>query len=106
VNGAHIADQVLTASTALAGLLLVVLGAVTSSYESYSPQFRPDVRGRFLRRGWFAFAGFAVSLLSALSALAYYWHESTYLIGASAALLVLGLIIALLAALISVMDIR
>lgn len=105
MDATHIADQILTASTALAGLILVSIGAAATSYESYDAESKVVVKARYQRRGWFAFVGFALSLFSALSALAYYWHESVCLIDASAALLVLALVIALFVALISVLDI-
>jgi hypothetical protein len=106
MDATHIADQVLTASTALAGLLLVAIGANATAYESYDAQSKPAVWGRFARRGWLAFAGFALSIFSALSALVYYWHESPCLIDVSAIALGAALSIALFAALISAMDIR
>src|SRR5262249_33628542 len=99
-------DQVLTASTALAGLLLVSIGGVVSAYQSYATDAQPAVLARFRWRGWVAFSGFAISLISALAALASYWIKYEWLTDVSAALLVLALMGALAAALFSVLEIR
>src|SRR5689334_9560434 len=96
---AHVADQVLTASTALAGLILVFIGSVVSAYDGYETPDQPAVRARYQWRGWFAFAGFAFSLLSALTALAYNWAPSPCMIDASLALLALTFVVVFLAAL-------
>lgn len=106
MDATHIADQVLTASAAFAGLLLVSISNVVTAYESYPTEAQPAIRSRYRWRGWFSFGGFAISLLSALSALAFYWISSDWLIDASAAFLVLALASAFVAALISVKDIN
>jgi hypothetical protein len=82
------------------------LGNVVSSYEGYAPQARSSVRARFQRRGWFAFAGFASSLVSALLALAYNWLDWNSLIAIAIYLLVASLVCAFVAALLEVLDIR
>jgi hypothetical protein len=69
MDAPHIADQLLTASTALAGLLLLFLSGVTSGYESLAPQARRAARNHFGFRGWLGFVGFSVALLSTLSSL-------------------------------------
>jgi hypothetical protein len=43
----HIADRPLTASMALAGLLLLFLSSVTSGYELLAPQARRTSRNHF-----------------------------------------------------------
>jgi hypothetical protein len=106
MNAAHLADQVLTGATALAGLILVFLGNVVSSYEGYAPQAKSSVRGRFRRRGWFAFAGFASSLVSALLALSYNWLDWDSLIITAIFLLAASLVCAFVAALLEVRDIK
>jgi hypothetical protein len=106
MDATHIADQVLTASVALAGLLLVSISGVVTAYESYPTEAQSAIRSRYRWRGWFSFGGFAVSLLSALSALLYYWIKSDCLIDTSAGLLVLALMGAFVAALISIKDIK
>lgn len=101
----HIADQLLTASAALAGLVLVFLSNVTAGFSSFDTTQQDAVRCQYRWRGWFAFGAFTVSVGSALAALSYYWAEKTCLIDVSAALLVIGLLAALVAAFISAKDI-
>jgi hypothetical protein len=81
------------------------IGGAISTYESYDAEAKPAVVSRFRRRGWFVFVGFAIALLSALSALAYYWVISVWLLDASAAFLAIALVLALAAAWISARDI-
>jgi hypothetical protein len=105
MDASHIADQLLTASTALAGLVLVFLSNVISGFDSYDPREKASVRPRFRFRARFGLAGFGAALLSALASLVYYWICWGWLVDASAGLLVLSLFIALAAAFISTKDI-
>jgi uncharacterized membrane protein len=57
------------AATALAGLILVFLGAISASFASYHKQEQAAVRARFQTRAWIAFVGFTLALLSAALAL-------------------------------------
>lgn len=50
-----VAGGVETAAVALTGLVLVFLGALTASFESYVPQEKRSMRGRFQLRAWFSF---------------------------------------------------
>jgi hypothetical protein len=105
-DATHVADQVLTASTALAGLLLVFLSNAVSGFEGFDPTARRAVRARFRRRGWLGFAALTAALISALLSLLYYWDKNTTTIIVSAELLILSLILGLIAALLTALDIR
>ena len=105
MDATHIADQVLTASTALAGLLLVFLSNAASSFESYDVPDRGAVRARYRVRGWLAFAAFAAALLAALLDVFFYWDGSACSVTASAALLIASLFLGLIAAFITVRGI-
>src|SRR5882762_5995012 len=59
-----IAIDIATAGAALAGLLLVFIGAVASAYDSYDSEQQPAVRTMYRQRIWQAFAGFCLSLLA------------------------------------------
>jgi hypothetical protein len=79
----EVSGDVVTAATTLAGLVLVFLGATSTSYESYPAVMRDRaIRKRFRRRAWFGFAGFALSLLAAFLALEGKWlhHECSALV--------------------------
>jgi hypothetical protein len=66
VNGIAVASEVVGAGTALAGLILIYIGVLVSSYGSYQPQEQKAVRGKFQARAWLAFVGFSLAILSAV----------------------------------------
>lgn len=107
MNKAHeIAGDILAAATALAGLLLVFMGAVSTAYDSYEAQQKSAVLSQFRWRAWLAFAGFILSLLAAIFALAAKWFDCSALANVSACLLLAGFLIVVVAALRAVLDIR
>jgi hypothetical protein len=71
----EIATDVIASGSAFAGLVLVYMGGVVSSYAAYPPLARPDVRNRFLVKVWFAFVGAILSVLAVLLALAAKWYS-------------------------------
>jgi membrane protein YqaA with SNARE-associated domain len=101
----ELAGDVVTAATALAGLLLVFMGAVAASFDSYQPQERKAVAGRYQRRAWFAFIGFVLAILSAVLALLAKWLHIECLAVTALAFLAIGFVWALLAAFFSVREI-
>src|SRR5437763_1781484 len=99
MDRAHeIAGDILAAATALAGLLLVFMGAVSTAYASYEAQQQSAVLPQFRRRAWIAFAGFMLSVLSAISALAAKWFDCSAVATVSACLLLAGFLIVVVAA--------
>ena len=76
MDASHVTDQLLTASTALAGLILVFIGNAASGYDGYDASQQQAVKGKYQTQGWLGFAGFAAALLSAFFALAYNWVPS------------------------------
>jgi len=101
-----VAGEVLASAVALAGLILVFLGAVASSFGSYQKAEQATVRARYQLRAWFAFVGFTLALLSAILALIAKWLTNDCAALAAVALLAAALIWVLLAALLAVRDIR
>jgi hypothetical protein len=53
-------------ATVLAGLILVFLGAIATSCDSYAKQEQGAIRGRYQRHAWFTFVGFVLALLQSL----------------------------------------
>ena len=53
-------------ATVLAGLILVFLGAIATSCNSYAKQEQGAIRGRYQRHAWFTFVGFVLALLQSL----------------------------------------
>lgn len=101
-----IAGDVAGAATALAGLILVFLGATAASFESYQKQEQRSVIGRYQRRAWLAFVGFCLALLAVPLALVGKWYGQECAALVAAALLSVALIWVLLAALFAVMEVR
>jgi hypothetical protein len=77
-NADKILELVFTGGTALAGLILVFLGAVIASFESRSNPTETTVR-KYKRRARIALSGFFASLASAVLALGAYWCPSILL---------------------------
>lgn len=101
-----IAGEITGSATALAGLILVFLGATATAFDSYETREKSTVRPRYQRRAWFAFVGFALALVSALCALVAKWLTNECAGLAAFVLLVLALIWVLFAALSAVREIR
>lgn len=101
-----IAGDIAGAATALAGLLLVFIGAVTSAFDSFEPAAQSTVRGTFRWRGWLALVGFFFALGAAGLSLAGKWNNSYCLVVSATVLLGLSLLVAAVAAVISVLDIK
>lgn len=60
----NVLGQLFAGGTALAGLVLVFLGGILASYESYDPADRSAVKAQYKRRAWAAFWGFVGSLIA------------------------------------------
>jgi hypothetical protein len=70
VNTDKILELVFTGGAALAGLILVFLGALFTSFDSYDPEVQAAVRKKYRRRARVALSGFIAALASATCALA------------------------------------
>ena len=55
-----LSGDIIGSGVALAGLILVFLGAISTSFNSYQKQEQNSVRGRYQKRAWFAFVGFCL----------------------------------------------
>ncbi len=60
----EIGGDVVAAAGALAGLMLVYMGALSAGYSSYDVTAKRVVRGSYRRRIWFAFAGLVLNAAS------------------------------------------
>jgi hypothetical protein len=98
--------EVAGSATALAGLILVFLGAVATTFDSYQKAEQNSVKARYQRRAWFAFVGFVFALVSALLALAAKWLAIECIALAALVLLSLALIWVLFSALSAVREIK
>jgi hypothetical protein len=63
--GTALNEQLVTAGTALAGLILVFLGSTLAAFEGYDATQRHSVKVKYQRRALVAFFGFLCSLSGA-----------------------------------------
>ena len=61
----EVGGDVSAAAAALAGLLLVFLGGLSTAFDSYEKAEQGAVCWRYQRRAWFAVIGFALAILAA-----------------------------------------
>ena len=94
------------AGTALAGLLLVFIGAVTVGFESFEKQDQGAVLAKFRLRGWLALLGFLLALAAAALSLAGKWAADASLIAGSAWCLAISFVFASVTAVLTVLDLK
>jgi hypothetical protein len=99
-------ELVFSGGTALAGLILVFLGAVIASFESYDAAQRRAVYRRYRKRGILALTAFAGSLIAAGLALGSYWTACLAFFYGGLALLLFSFVMVLVVAFMAVTDIR
>ena len=102
---AEIAGDITGASSALAGLLLVFLGATQTSFESYDKAAQKSVLTNYQWKARLAFAGFVLSLIALVCSLLGKRFEVDWLIELSLGSLLLGVVVVLCAAAISTREI-
>jgi predicted benzoate:H+ symporter BenE len=105
-SAVDVAGDILTATTALAGLILVFLGATAASFEAFEKREQASVRSRFQARAWQAFYGFVLALVAATLAILGKWLNLDWAAGVAMICFVVGLGVTLLAALNSVREIK
>ena len=81
--------DVIAASSALAGLIVVYLGSVVASYASYDRTQQGTVRASFQRRAWFAVIGVVLAIAACGCAVMGKWL--TNVCWADGAMVLLGL---------------
>lgn len=85
-------SDIISAGTAMAGLVLVFLGGILNGFDAYAPQERRAVVSKFRRKAWTAFVAFALSLGAALLGLLSKWLHLTCFAGAGLVLLILSFV--------------
>lgn len=88
----EMASDVIGAGTAMAGLVLVFLGSVSTGFEAYAPQERRSVVNVYRRRALGAFIAFSLALAAALLGLLSKWLQLACLTGAGLVCLILSFI--------------
>ena len=93
-----VSGDIAAAATALAGLILVYLGALAASYSAYDAEFQSAVRPSYRRHAWLAFWGLVVGLVAAAMALIAEATNSTWVFYVAAVFLFITFIGAVVAA--------
>ena len=83
MDGVAVAGEVVTAGTALAGLILIYIGSLVTAYGSYQAVEQKSVKLRFLARAWLGFVGFLLALSSAGLAVMGKWVSNSCMGNAS-----------------------
>jgi hypothetical protein len=106
VGALSVAGDVVAASVALAGLILVYLGTISTAFDSYQKKEQVTVLGKYRRRAWFAVLSFALSISAAALALIGKWVGIKCAALAAIIILLFALILVLVAAVLIALDIK
>lgn len=98
MDEARVTFQMMIAGNTLAGLTLVFLGNIATSYQSYNADERSSVRTAYKRRAWSAFFGFISAIAAALCAFGHNWWQATCLVYVAAILLAIAVVCVVVAA--------
>jgi len=100
----NLANQLLSAGTALAGLILVFLGVVFTAYESYEAPQKSAVRAKYRFRAWLAFAGLACVLCAAAGGMVANWSSWSFWLYAGVTMLSAAFLLLVILALLAIKD--
>ena len=106
MNSLNVAGEVVGASTALAGLILVYLGSIATSYASYDSTQQGSVRLSHQRRIWLAFVGLTFALAAAALAVIAKWVSSECSATVAVILLFIAFGWGIASALLTVLEVR
>ena len=99
-------NQIFSGGTSLSGLLLVFLGILFTSYESYDAVQKADVKSKYKTRATIVFLGFLASLIAAYSALLSNWVFNELMVFMGVCALSISFILLICAAVTALGDIK
>jgi hypothetical protein len=99
-------NQIFGGGTSLAGLLLVFLGVLFTSYESYDAVQKATVKSKYKTRGIIVFFGFLASLIAASSALLSNWMFSELMVVTGVCALAVSFVLLIWTAVTALGDIK
>lgn len=105
-SATEIGGDVVAAGAALAGLMLVYMGALSTGFGSFQGREKATVLRSYRRRVWFAFAGLALNGAAIPFGLAAKALDCEWALWASLALLILGLVWLIAVAVLSALEIK
>jgi hypothetical protein len=101
-----LAGDIVAASAALAGLLIVYLGGVAGEYAAFTKTAQASVRGSFQSRAWFAVLGVVFSIFACGSAALAKWQASPLVAGVSLVLFACTLFWSALSAVLIALEVK
>jgi hypothetical protein len=101
----EIGGDVVAAAGAVAGLMLVYMGGLSTGYGAFQPQEKKSVRASYRQRMWFAFVGLVLNSAAIPFGLAAKALDSACLLWAALALLLFGIVWLVLAAVFTALEI-
>jgi hypothetical protein len=102
----EIAGDIVAAGSAIAGLMLVYMGSLSTGYSGFDPVAMGKAKNAYRRRIWFAFAGVLFTVFAVGLALFGKWQGVPCAITASLGLLLLGLLWVVIAAIETALEIK
>jgi hypothetical protein len=106
MDGLAVSGEVVTAATALAGLILVYIGSLASAYGAFQPQEQKTVRGGYLTRAWLSFVGMAFALAAAMLGVLGKWLSNGCISNAAIVILLLAFVWGAAIAILTVREIK
>jgi hypothetical protein len=104
-NADKILELIFSGGTALAGLILVFLGASLASFDTYGPTEKSTVRPKYRKRAYTSLAGFFAALLAAVLSLVAVDYPCATLYYGAVLTLAVSFLMASWAATVAVLDI-
>jgi hypothetical protein len=102
----EVAGDIVTAGSAISGLILVYIGSLTASFASYEPTEKRSVIGSYALRAWFAFVGLVLFMIAIVLALLGKWLDVPCLIIGAMMILFIALLWVIATAILTVMEIK
>lgn len=106
MDGLSVSGEIVTAGTALAGLILIYIGALVTSYGSFAATEQKSVKGKFQQRAWLAFVGLFLAMLAASLAILGKWTQSPCATNAAAIIILVAFAWGLFVTVAAVREIR
>jgi hypothetical protein len=105
-QAAEVAGDIVTAGSAISGLILVYIGSLTASFATYQPTEKKAVVASYSQRAWFAFIGLVLFMIAIVLALIGKWLDVPCMIIGALVLLIVALIWVLVTAILTVLEIK
>lgn len=91
LDPSDIAGDVISGGSALAGLILVYLGSLSTGYSGFDATQQHAVRDFYKKRATFAFIGFVATIIAVIAALFGKWFDIDSMTGAAGFVLIASL---------------